>query len=97
MKELVAQRIPPGDRWTLLNDDNDVVYGSLTDCLNQVFVVHQATQFFIDAKKGEVYIEDGVEKPQPIKKFSLYGEEVWFEWLRIILDSGYIKDILKKE
>ena len=26
--------------------------------------------------KGEVYIEDGVEKPQPIKKFSLYGEEV---------------------
>jgi hypothetical protein len=30
----------------------------------------------IDAKKGEVYIEDGVEKPQPVKKFSLYGEEV---------------------
>ena len=97
MKELVAQRVPPGDRWALLDDDNDVVYGTLTDCLNQIFVVHQATQFFVDAKKGEVYIEDGVEKPQPIKKFSLYGEEVWFEWLRIILDSGYIKDILKKE
>ena len=97
MKELVAQRVPPGDRWALLDDDNDVVYGTLTDCLNQIFVVHQATQFFVDAKKGEVYIEDGVEKPQPIKKFSLYGEEVWFEWLRIILDSGYIKDTLKKE
>ena len=97
MKELVAQRVLPGDRWALLDDDNDVVYGTLTDCLNQIFVVHQATQFFVDAKKGEVYIEDGVEKPQPIKKFSLYGEEVWFEWLRIILDSGYIKDILKKE
>ena len=97
MKELVAQRVPPGDRWALLDDNNDVVYGTLTDCLNQIFVVHQATQFFVDAKKGEVYIEDGVEKPQPIKKFSLYGEEVWFEWLRIILDSGYIKDILKKE
>ena len=51
-------------------------YGTLTDCLNQIFIVHQATQFFIDAKKGEVYIEDGVEKPQPIKKFSLYGEEM---------------------
>jgi hypothetical protein len=74
MKELVAQRVPPGDRWALLDDDNDVVYGALTDCLNQIFVVHQATQFFIDAKKGEVYIEDGVEKPQPIKKFSLYGD-----------------------
>jgi len=75
VKKPILNRVPPGDRWTLLNDDNDVVYGSLTDCLNQVFVVHQATQFFIDAKKGEVYIEDGVEKPQPIKKFSLYGEE----------------------
>ena len=50
MKELVAQRIPPGDRWVLLEEENDVVYGSLTDCLNQIFIVHQATQFFVDAK-----------------------------------------------
>ena len=57
-------------------EENDVVYGSLTDCLNQVFIVHKATQFFVDAKKGEVYLEDGVEKPQPVKKYSLYGEEV---------------------
>ena len=76
MKTLVGNRIPPGDRWSLIDDDSDIVYGSLTDCLNQVFIVHQATQFFIDAKKGEIYIEDGVEKPQPIKKSSLYGEEI---------------------
>ena len=76
MKELVAQRVPPGDRWVLLEEEDDVVYGSLTDCLNQIFMVHQATQFFIDAKKGEVYIEDVVEKPQPVKKYSLYGEEL---------------------
>ena len=76
MKELVAQRVPPGDRWALLNDDNDVVFGSLTDCLNQIFMVRQATQFFVDAKKGEVHIEDGKAKPEPIKKFSLYGEEI---------------------
>ena len=50
MKELVAQRVPPGDRWALLEDESDIVFGSLTDCLNQVFVVHQATQFFIDRK-----------------------------------------------
>ena len=76
MKQLVATGVPPGDRWVLDEEENDVIYGSLTDCLNQIFLVHQATQFFIDAKKGEVYIEDGVEKPQPIKKFSLYGEEI---------------------
>jgi hypothetical protein len=76
MKTIVGNRIPPGDRWSLIDDDSDIVYGSLTDCLNQIFVIHKATQFFIDAKKGEIYIEDGVEKPQPVKKFSLYGEEV---------------------
>ena len=76
MKTLVASRIPPGDRWGLVDDDSDIVYGSLTDCLNQVFMVHQSSQFYIDAKKGEVYIEDGVEKPQPVKKYSLYGEEI---------------------
>jgi hypothetical protein len=76
MKELVAQRVPPGDRWVLSEEENDVVYGSLTDCLNQIFIVHQASQFFVDARKGEVYIEDGVDKPQPVKKYSLYGEEV---------------------
>ena len=81
MKELVAQRIPPGDRWVLLEEENDVVYGSLTDCLNQIFIVHKATQFFVDARKGEVYLEDGVEKPQPVKKYSLYGEEVWYRKL----------------
>ena len=76
MKQLIATRVPPGDRWVLDEEENDVIYGSLTDCLNQIFLVHQATQFYVDAKKGEVYIEDGVEKPQPIKKFSLYGEEI---------------------
>ena len=76
MKELVASRVPPGDRWALLEGESDIVFGSLTDWLNQVYVVHQATQFFIDTKKGEVYIEDGVEKPQPVKKYSLYGEEI---------------------
>ena len=52
--KLIAERVPPGDRWTLLQDDNDVVFGSLTDCLNEIFIVHQATQFFVDAKKGDL-------------------------------------------
>ena len=89
MKQLVATRVPPGDRWVLDEEENDVIYGSLTDCLNQIFLVHQATQFFIDAKKGEVYIEDGVEKPQQHNYITiiigvnnevsqiLYGYMVW--------------------
>jgi hypothetical protein len=76
MKQLVANRVPPGDKWALIDDESEIVYGSPTDCLNQIYLVHQSHQFFINAKKGEVYIEDGVEKPQPVKKYSLYGEEI---------------------
>ena len=76
MKTLIGKRQPPGDRWILLDEDNDIIFSNLTDCLNQVFNIHKATQFFIDAKKGEVYIEDGIEKQAPIKKYSLYGEEI---------------------
>ena len=47
MKELVASRIPPGDRWALIESESDIVYGSLTDCLNQIYVVHKSSQFFI--------------------------------------------------
>ena len=53
------------------------MYGSLTDCLNAVFNVKKVSQFFIDAKKGEVYIEgEVVETKKEIKKYSLYGEDI---------------------
>ena len=75
-KELVARREPPGDNWSLINE-HDIVYGSLTDCLNAVFNVKKVSQFFIDAKKGEVYIEgEVVETKKEIKKYSLYGEDI---------------------
>tara|TARA_Y100001938_G_C8003266_1_gene385913 strand:- start:342 stop:578 length:237 start_codon:yes stop_codon:yes gene_type:complete len=75
-KELVARREPPGDNWTLINED-DIIYGSLTDCLNAIFNVKKVSQFFIDAKKGEVYIEgEAVEIKKEIKKYSLYGEDI---------------------
>jgi|TARA_B100000287_G_scaffold376622_1_gene377877 hypothetical protein len=74
MKELKATRIPPGDRWAL-TDDGEQIYPSLTECLNAIFMDSGMTEFYIDAQKGEVHTEDGKEKPPTIKKYSLYGEE----------------------
>ena len=74
MKELKATRIPPGDRWALVTEDEQI-YPSLTEVLNKIFMDSGLTQFYIDALKGEVHGEDGVEKPETIKKYSLYGEE----------------------
>ena len=76
MKELKATRVPPGDRWAIIDDDEERVYGSLTELLNAIFVKTGMTQFYMDAKAGEVHIEDGIHKKEPIKKFSLYGEEI---------------------
>ena len=75
MKELKATRDPPGDRWAIVDDDEERVYSSLTEVLNAIFMKTGIGEFYMDAKAGEVHIEDGKEKPPTIKKYSLYGEE----------------------
>jgi|TARA_B100000768_G_C10888373_1_gene212615 hypothetical protein len=76
MKELKATRVIPGDRWTLVDGNDDKIYSSLTECLNAIFMVTGMSEFYLDAKAGEVHIEDGKAKPEPVKKYSLYGEEI---------------------
>ena len=76
MKELKATRVPPGDRWAIIDDDKEKVYSSLTECLNAIFMQTGIGEFYMDAKAGEVHIEDGVQPKPEIKKFSLYGEEI---------------------
>ena len=76
MKELKATRVPPGDRWSIVDGDDDKIYSSLTEVLNVIFMKTGIGEFYMDAKKGEVHIEDGKAKPEPIKKYSLYGEEI---------------------
>jgi hypothetical protein len=76
VKIRVAKRVPPGDRWTPL-DNSTVVVDSLTDILEYVFQNIGKTQFYMDAREGYVYIIDKEEKviqPEPDKKWSLYGE-----------------------
>ena len=36
MKELKANRVPPGDRWALV-DDGEQIYSSLTEALNKIY------------------------------------------------------------
>ena len=76
MKELKATRVPPGDRWAIIGDDKEKVYSSLTECLNAIFVMTGIAEFYMDAKQGEVHIEDGVEPPVEIETYSMYGEEL---------------------
>ena len=76
--ELIAKRVPPGDRWSFINDPKKEVFNSLTETLESF---HQQTKF-----KGEyrlapldskLYVikttEEEIKIEQP-KTFSLYGE-----------------------
>ena len=77
-KQLIAERVPPGDRWTLTADPSKAVYESLTDTLESFF---QKTQFnaafYLDPIGGKLYSVKRTEievEPEPVKEFSFYGE-----------------------
>ena len=61
MKVVYAKRLPPGDRWEINND----IFESLTECLNQIFLIEGVSKFDVDAANGEVLIDDGKEAPKP--------------------------------
>lgn len=77
IKIKVAKRMPPGDRWSPL-DNTTVLLESLTDVLEYVYQKQGNVQFYMDAREGFVYIidtEDKIIEPEPTKIWSLYGEE----------------------
>lgn len=76
VKVKVAKRVPPGDRWSPLDNDS-VVLDSLTDVLEYIYQKNGNTQFYMDAREGFTYVinkEEKVIEPEPQKTYSLYGE-----------------------
>lgn len=76
VKVKVAKRVPPGDRWSPL-DNTSVILESLTDVLEYVYQKNGNTQFYMDAREGFTYVitkEEKIIQPEPDKKYSLYGE-----------------------
>ena len=72
MKVLALRRVPPGDRWTDVEDD--VMSDNLTDALNHVFKREGVTNFVIEAATGEVFMLTDEKEPEVIRKYSIYGE-----------------------
>jgi len=73
---LIAKRVPPGDRWALI-DEPTVVQNSLTETLEAYFqkVSIKPQAFRLEPLKGELYMittEDVA--PPPPKKFNIYGD-----------------------
>tara|TARA_R110001592_G_scaffold9844_1_gene51758 strand:+ start:2608 stop:2874 length:267 start_codon:yes stop_codon:yes gene_type:complete len=76
-KQLIAKRVPPGDRWALSNEPNNIL-PSLTEALEEYFKQTKFNAaFYLDPLGGVLYAVDRIEvkkEPEPIQTFDFYGD-----------------------
>jgi hypothetical protein len=74
--ELIANRQPPGDSWVLVGDK--VVHKSLTEALEAWFAkTGQKAEFRLAPLDSKLYVittEEVEIKPEPPKKYNIYGD-----------------------
>ena len=76
--ELIANRVPPSDRWTLVGDSKKVVHKSLTDTLEAYF--HNTGfkgAYRLDPLDSKLYAIQTQEEEIPVeqpKEYGIYGE-----------------------
>ena len=77
--EVIATRVPPGDRWSLAEDSKKVIHKSLTDALEAYLgVTNFKGEYRLAPLDGKLYAIKTTEeevKPEPIKKYNIYGDE----------------------
>jgi|TARA_B100001093_G_C26468176_1_gene859384 hypothetical protein len=77
--EVIATRVPPGDRWSLVEDPKKVIHKSLTDTLEAYLgVTSFKGEYRLAPLDGKLYAIKTTEeevKPEPIKKYNIYGDE----------------------
>jgi hypothetical protein len=76
----VLRRVPPGDRWSPVDDPNEV-FESLTKGLEHIFQTTGNREFHLSPLEGfiytveEVMVDEVVVEPKEPEKFDLYGEK----------------------
>jgi len=74
--ELIATRVPPGDRWSLVNEEK--IHNSLTEVLEAWFEKNQEkAEFRLAPLDSKLYVIRNQEKeiqPEPPKRFNIYGD-----------------------
>jgi len=74
--ELIANRVPPSDRWSLVGDK--IIHNSLTEVLDAWFQkTGEKAEFRLAPLDSKLYVirSEEVEIKEPeLKKFSIYGD-----------------------
>ena len=75
--EIIANRQAPGDRWVLVGDK--IVHNSLTETLEAWFEkTGEKAEFRFAPLQSKLYVirtEEVEIKPEPLKKYNIYGDE----------------------
>jgi len=75
--EIIATRQAPGDRWVLVGDK--IVHNSLTEALEAWFgKTGEKAEFRLAPLQSKLYVirtEEIEIKPEPPKKYNIYGDE----------------------
>ena len=77
--EVIATRVPPGDRWSLVEDSKKVIHKSLTDTLEAYLMsTNFKGEYRLAPLDGKLYAIKSTEeeiRPEPVKKYNIYGDE----------------------
>jgi hypothetical protein len=77
--ELIATRRAPGDNWILVDDDKKIIHKSLTDTLEAYLVKTGFKGEYrlapLDSKLYAIKTSEEEIKPEPIKRYNIYGDE----------------------
>ena len=77
--EVIATRVPPGDRWTLVDDSKEIIHKSLTDALeaylNSTGFKGEYRLAPLDSKLYAIKTSEEEVRPEPVKKYNIYGDE----------------------
>jgi hypothetical protein len=78
--ELIAIRVPPGDRWMLKNDVKKVIHNSLTEVLEAYFIETRFKGEYrlapLDSKLYVIKQVQEVIQPELPKSFNIYGDPI---------------------
>jgi hypothetical protein len=80
VNEVIATRVPPGDRWTLRTDSRKIIHNSLTEALEAHFMeTKQKCEYRLAPMDSKLYVIKTVEEdivPEPPKGFNIYGDPI---------------------
>jgi hypothetical protein len=76
INELIAVRVPPGDRWNLVTDSHKTIYNSLTEVIEMYFMsTKRRSEYRFSPMEGKLYVIKQVEEiPEPPRGFNIYGD-----------------------